>query len=901
MRRRRLLFENLEPRIVLASTAELLSGNLSVTGDEWANHLTFSSDGTNLVVTDSTGITAGTGVTQVDSKTVRAPLDQITGILDVDGASDVDTAAFGTLDLRGATIRTRWVDTVSVDASASVSAAGGFDVESDSFTANGGATVSTRSIVAGGDPATAPSAAASGDISIVAHNIDIQAGSRLLAQVEEGSAFEPGNVVLKVDSSTVALPFLPQVRLTDISITIGAGGSGAQAEIRGGEIEIEGAITNHIGSPKRVVGYTDQTVSISIENASIEGESVAVVAEAEDTSLLEEAPDWVPASFIEAFEEFLVDKFLPKTPISAMIRGAQATISLIDCDIQSPGDVTLDATSIVDATTEALAAYDHIIKKMPSHFSAGYSQAYSTATTTIGGDSTIVAGGDVTIGTDAHTTAVVTARTTSNINLASPASARDVVVSLAITNSSTTSQALIEENATINGGGNVNITSAGNVKNNAKSGATTYIDGAGGLSVSLAFDTSDIQATVDGQIAAAGAEVTRSIDLGNVSANMMTIPNHGFHDGQIVQYKAGDPAHPIGGLLSGEKLRVIVVDQNTIQLARVGPMEIDNTGADPASTQTFSRRNTILFNPQTAVNYHTETITLSHHGFTTGQRLDYGVSSDEDEAIGGLEDQTAYFVIRTGSNTFQLAATVEDATAATPVPINLTSKGAGTSHIFGYNEGAKSFAPSTAFDNATDTFTLTGHGYSTGDALVYATDPTLSEEQVISRNAVFDPADRTSTFDPTGTVDLDELVVNLSTNTIALVNHLLWTTQQVTYHTHGGDPIGGLTDGATYFVIKVDDRYIQLAETGDGAAIDLEAGATLGSGPHELKTPESRTLSFDPNGTVAEPVVNQVSETVLIAPFHNYVAGQRVRYETGGGNPIGWLNNNQDYFVIPVS
>jgi len=650
-----------------------------VTSDVASQNLRFSSSGTDLVVTDSTGITAGAGVTQVNSTTVRAPLAAITGTLDVTGSAGIDTAAFAALDLGVAKIKTRDIETVSVEANASVTASGGLDIEADSFTANSAATISTRQIAAG-DPATAASAGDSGAISVVAHNITIQGGSRLLAQVEEGSDSQPGKIALKVDNSTVALPFIPQVSLTEIALTIG--GASAETVIRGGEIELEGSLENDITSPKRVIGYTDQTVKISIENASLEGESVSVVAESEDKSLLEDLPEWLTANFIEPFGEFLVDKFLPKTPISAMIRGAKATVSVQDSEIQSAGDVSLTASSVVDASTEAVAAYDEILK-IAHHFSAGYSQASSTAQTTIGGESLIQAGGDVTVTTDAETTAVVTARTTSNINLEAPASARDVVISLAITNSNSTSQATLGEDASITAGGNVTIASNGKIKNSAKTAAVTYIDGAGGVSVSLAFDNSTIQSTVDGRIVSGGSEVTRDLVLADISGSEITIPNHGFQDGQIIEYQARDPSSPnapldpIGGLLSGEKLRVIVVDENTIQLARAEPLDIDNTGASAASTQTFARRNAMVFNPQTAVDPSTSTLTLAAHGFTLGQQLDYGVSSDADDAIGGLDDQTAYFVIPTGVNTFQLAATEEDARAVPPVAIPLSKSAVG--------------------------------------------------------------------------------------------------------------------------------------------------------------------------------------------------------------------------------
>ena len=77
--------------------------------------------------------------------------------------------------------------------------------------------------IASGDPSTAASTGDSGDIKIVAHQITIEAGSRLLAQVEEGSPFEPGLIQLQVDVGTFALPLIPQVSLQEISISIGGG------------------------------------------------------------------------------------------------------------------------------------------------------------------------------------------------------------------------------------------------------------------------------------------------------------------------------------------------------------------------------------------------------------------------------------------------------------------------------------------------------------------------------------------------------------------------------------------------------------------------------------------------------------------------------------------------------
>ncbi|MCO6455093.1 MAG: choice-of-anchor D domain-containing protein [Pirellulaceae bacterium] len=890
---------------------------LEVIGDFASNSITISQTGGSILISDPDGVTAdtGSGVVQESPTSASLPIAslQSSGQVHIHTFDGDDSVTFNNLDLQAAAIETAGTETVSIAASAALTAAGGVDLQADSITVGQSATISTRGI-AGGDPLTAASTADSGELSLYAHTITIQPGARLLAQVEEGSTFSPGTVSVKVENDTVGLPFIPQVSLSHITITVGSA-SGDPVTILGGEIEFEAVLNNDITSPKRFLGYTAQTAEITIEKATIEGESVTLTAESEDKSLLEELPKWATANIIEPFGEFLVDKFLPKTPIGVMIREATAEISLTDVEILSEGNVKIDSSTTVDATTEAVAAKDEIIEKMPSHFSAGYSQAKGTSTTTLSGDTLIEAGGSVTIGTDAQTTAAVTARTTSNAEVEAAANPRDLVASLAITNSASTSHVTVDQDVTIMADGNISVTAGGKVTNKAASSAATYTDGLGGLSVSLAFDDSDVRAQVDGHLNGKGIKVARDLQIANVNGmtDSITIPDHGFADGERVQYFARDPDNPdttyqpIGGLLNGETLRVIVIDSNTIQLARTEALDIDNQGANALATQTFARRDSVIFDPQTTVNTATDTITLTGHGFTAGQRLDYGVGSPDDDAIGGLADQNPYYAIPTGPNTFQLAASAADATAMTPVPIDLTSTGVGTGHIFAYDETPKTFNPVSDLDAGTNTFTIPGHGFATGDPLVYGTDPSVSSTQTMTRTAVFNTADQAETFDPTGTVDLDEPVVNLSTSTIALINHGLNTGEEVTYHANGGEPIGGLTDATNYFVIKVDDRYIQLAATAmdatNAVAITLEAGASLDGGPQELVTTGGMPVSiaFDPTGTVLNPVVNTIDDTILISPVHNLIAGQRVTYSAGGGTPIGGLTDGGDYFAIPIT
>jgi hypothetical protein len=83
--------------------------------------------------------------------------------------------------------------------------------------------------------------------------------------------------------------------------------------------------------------------------------------------------------------------------------------------------------------------------------------------------------------------------------------------------------------------------------------------------------------------------------------------------------------------------------------------------------QTFDASSTSI------VNTTAETITITAHGFVTGDAVAYESSGT---AIGGLTDGTTYFAIRVNDNAIKLATSASNATAGTA--INLSAVGAGT-------------------------------------------------------------------------------------------------------------------------------------------------------------------------------------------------------------------------------
>ncbi len=824
--------------------------------------------------TNSLTIKLGLNAIGTDEYITIESLGQLNAALTIEGGGGPDRAEVnGNLDLMGHALS---IDAETIDVAA-------------------GITISTRSADGNGN-----SIADSGKIGLTGENITIAAGAQLLADVESGSAFSPGAVEIKASdvdqvSSNLPIDVIPLDDELTIEIT--------DATIRGGEVTIEVLKESVIVSPLRPFGYRNKVVDLDISGSIIAGTDVSLSATAQDRppSWMDEVPSWVNNYILSPFTSIFFDGILPPIPLAVMIRGADSSLSLSSSSITSSGDVAIGATSIVDATVAALAVKDAFAGttkvgsffKALNYFSAGYSQADTSAVTTLDGNTQIIAGGDVTVLSDAQTTAVVSARTTANIATDAPPNTKAIGGSVSVSRSNTTSNAIVGENVTIISDGNVNVSALGTVDAQAKSGVSIYKDGLGGVGIALGFDNSDVRAEVNGQITAVGSKVEQNLDVSGIDTTLdtITLPDHGLQTGQLVLYLAEDPDDaddmkltPIGGLADGETYEVIVVDENTIQLARTSNLDLDASMVNAGATQTFNRRAAVTFDPQVAVNPATDTLQIASHGFTTGQELDYAVGSQDQNPIGGLPDSGPYYVIEIDADHFQLARNEADALATTPIPIDLTSTGEGNRHIFGFDEAARSFVASSAVDTPEDTITIPIHGYATGDAVVYRTDPTIQATRPASRWSTFLPDAATVTFNPTATTTDNSPVIDDAADQIIFEpSHSFVTGQKVVYSAGGGTTIGGLSEGGVYYIIRSSDDRIQLAssraDASAGQALPLGAGA---SGTDHTFTSLAVDLDAD----------------LIVVPSHNFDTGQQVTYFSGDGTPVGGLNDATGYFAI---
>ncbi len=251
-----------------------------------------------------------------------------------------------------------------------------------------------------------------------------------------------------------------------------------------------------------------------------------------------------------------------------------------------------------------------------------------------------------------------------------------------------------------------------------------------------------------------------------------------------------------------------------------------------------------------------------------------------------------------------------------------------TKAIMGNQEsvlGHGDFAPGTGVNDQENTIDLGyDHGLKTGDTVVYSNgggssigglidaDPyyvrvTNSRTVKLARSVEEANEDPITLFSP---ADVDDAQ---GVETIDLgYDHGFQTGDAVVYHNGGDESIGGLTDGQTYYVIRVSDTQVQLAELPDDALsdtpkpLDLDLGQGGTGAMHSLRldldpsfgsgSTHSLGMGFDPSSAV-----NNDDGIINLGYNHRFIDGQKVVYSNGGGKSIGGLENKGTYYVIVES
>ena len=328
---------------------------------------------------------------------------------------------------------------------------------------------------------------------------------------------------------------------------------------------------------------------------------------------------------------------------------------------------------------------------------------------------------------------------------------------------------------------------------------------------------------------------------------------HGFTDGQVLDYLVGaSDGAAIGGLTSGESYYAITDGTMRIKLATADATAQSLTGETRVIDEvtyyvidlalTGSTETVLSFDPadtiddEPVVDAGTDTIILSKaEDLVTGQKVTYSKGDSANVKIGGLNDNTGYYVIRVEGKADRVQLATSEANALAGTAIDLTDGATGTGHsltaqhihVLSYDEAPLSFKPSEAVasDGSGNLIFDQDHGLQTGDAVVYRTDPGIRHEVGMTRFANFTPGSIVVTFNPGGMTADDEPVIDTIVNSdpdayddirdaIVLGGvHDYVTGQRVSYSSGSGSAIGGLFDNTDYYIIAVADDRIQLATT----------------------------------------------------------------------------------------
>jgi len=221
-----------------------------------------------------------------------------------------------------------------------------------------------------------------------------------------------------------------------------------------------------------------------------------------------------------------------------------------------------------------------------------------------------------------------------------------------------------------------------------------------------------------------------------------------------------------------------VADANTLTLRQDVPTNIGGTVAT------------------SAVNTSTETITLTAHNFSTGDEVHY--SNGGGTTLAGLTDDTIYYCIKIDANNFKLATNLANANDSTA--INLTGTG---------NNSQKFSA----------TVNLKPNRFGTG-VWEECAGPGIEVKFDVDTM----PLKLTRVL-PSTQHTIATSAVNTSNEQITITGHGLSTGDTLLYDNGGSTTLAGLTDDTIYYVIKVDANTIQLATNSAnataGTAINL--------------------------------------------------------------------------------
>ncbi|HSW24080.1 MAG TPA: hypothetical protein VLJ62_15055, partial [Burkholderiaceae bacterium] len=211
----------------------------------------------------------------------------------------------------------------------------------------------------------------------------------------------------------------------------------------------------------------------------------------------------------------------------------------------------------------------------------------------------------------------------------------------------------------------------------------------------------------------------------------------------------------------------------------------------------------------------------------------------------GLVDDEVYYVVVIDADHFGLARTLADATAATPVLIDLTASTVkGAAHSLVGALATLAFNSRADVNGTTNAIARTGHGLVAGQALTYQRAVNYEYDDTYTYTVPLSAAEvsyYTAFYGARGVVAVDGAADILN---VAGSHQVFGTGSAVVYHNGGAASLrlqdgASLVEGATYYVILKGNDQIALALTAD----DAQAGIALNFAAQTLASGANHTLS----------------------------------------------------------
>ena len=283
----------------------------------------------------------------------------------------------------------------------------------------------------------------------------------------------------------------------------------------------------------------------------------------------------------------------------------------------------------------------------------------------------------------------------------------------------------------------------------------------------------------------------------------------------------------------------------------------------------------------------------AEHGLVDGEAI---TPTFNTIAPAGLSNGTIYYVNKVNNFTYRLSSTP----APSFTTINLTTP-----------SGRSTLVPDkisrVVVNLDTDTLTITAHGFlvdqpiqydngsgnpfgvNTGSIAplqqltTYYVSEVLNSNQIRLKTSLDAPTSINFTSAGTGTGHSFIFVtVNLTESSLYIPNHGLVNGQAVRYSNGGGTTIPGLTNNATYYIIKVDNSIVQLS-----------------SSPDVVDNPTPVALNGVGTGTQSLIITSlDYTNDVISIPGHGFLQKELVLYDAKGQTVINGLTTNTPYYVI---